>query len=208
MSVFHSAKTDVWGTPPELVKHARLTMGWINCDPASDATWNARIAAARYIDVAQDGTKTPWMIGGPKPAEAADIDCTDKARQYHVFCNPPGDPRGELVAKYWCALAGYLATGWVTAAVWVGFSVEQLARLQRVGALSHPLDHTTLILAARPRFLRDYETPGDAPSHAGYVTLAFGCVRLMPERERAAMRARFLETDLGCVVEPATHLAF
>lgn len=170
-AALHSAATDVWGTPPELIKLARHTLGWIDCDPATDATWNLRIGAYRILTAQDDGTQTPWMIGGPKPAAAATLPCLDRDRHYHVFCNPPGDKSGELVAAYWRALAGYVATGWVTAAIWVGFSVEQLARLQRVGAVSHPLQHTTVILATRPRFLKAFDQAGDAPSHAGYVTL-------------------------------------
>lgn len=202
-AALHSAATDVWGTPPELIQLARTTLGWIDCDPATDATWNQRIGAYRILTAQDDGTRTPWMLGGPKPADAARIPCTDRDRQYHVFCNPPGDKRGELVAAYWRALAGYLATGWVTAGIWVGFSIEQLARLQRVGAVSHPLQHTTLILAERSNFLKSFDVAGADPSHANFVTLVTAPGRdLVSTDRRHVLRNTFLAAaaPLGAVV--------
>jgi len=56
-----------------------------------------------------------------------------------VTINPPGDSAGRARRGVLARARRVLRT--VTAAVWLGFNVEQLSRLQRVGARSHPLRH-------------------------------------------------------------------
>jgi hypothetical protein len=179
----HSMETDEHGSPPEFVELARETMGGIDVDPASSPEWNRNVGATRIITKQQNGLRTPWFPDAPPPIRLR----TSMARPHvpavcggvevkraprRVILNPPGDPRGALVAAFWFAITEYFHLGWMTAGVWIGFNVEQLSRLQRVGARSHPLEHVTLVPAKRHNYV-DGETgklQEDAP-HASFVTL-------------------------------------
>jgi hypothetical protein len=175
MNAQHSAKTDQHGTPPSFLKLARATIGSFDVDPASSAMWNENVRARRFITKQQNGLRTPWFPGAPAPLELrtqARCPNRDGDEPGTVFLNPPGDRRGALVAAFWWALAEYFAWGWATSAVYIGFSVEQLARLQRVGARSHPLLHVTLVPAWRENYV-DAETGElqEDATHASFVTL-------------------------------------
>jgi hypothetical protein len=85
-----------------------------------------------------------------------------------VAMNPPGDLRGELVAAFWRVLVEYYLRGWVTAAIWVGFNIERLSRLQRVGA---PLRHPTCVPRMWIAYCRMLTKLGEDPPHATFVTL-------------------------------------
>ncbi len=174
MNVQLSSETSEHGTNPELVALARATMGGIDLDPASTPEWNELVGATRIFTKETNGLRSAWWYGAPtppslriEPHEAPD----SPSWKFRVFLNPPGDKRGQLVARFWRTLTDYYAWGWVTSAVWIGFSLEQLARLQRTGACSHPLMHTTLIPSDRQGY-RDTPTHvDDQPTHASYVTL-------------------------------------
>jgi len=183
----HSAATPDWGTSRSLLELERAVLGRIDIDPFSSAKWNAVVGAWRFIDETTDGRTTPWGLGFPRPQRIAWLGSCDAAERlrleamrarpgglYTAHVNAPGDKRGELVADAWRILAAYVELGWITAACYVGFSVEQLARLQRVGAISTPLDHWTLIPAERQPFLTAPGVAGEEPTHASFVTLLGG----------------------------------
>ena len=174
MTAQHSMITDEHGSPPSFVNLARAVMRGIDVDPASSAIANRNVRATRFIDAKQDFRVTPWFEGAPAPNRLR----TNPARapsshtKGRTFGNPPSDKRGVLVARFWWLFVEYFELGWITSGIYVGFNVEQLSRLQRVGARSHPLEHVTLI----PRKREDYidletgELQEDAP-HASFVTL-------------------------------------
>lgn len=170
----HSMITDEHGTPPEFVRLARETMGRIALDPASSAQWNQNIGATRIITEQEDFRSVPWFLGAPKPDELRKTQRRATARDERgpVIFNPPGDRRGKLVAAGWRILTDHFRLGWATSAVWIGFNVEQLSRLQRVGATSHPLEHVTLVPRERENYVDGHtgELQEDAP-HASFVTL-------------------------------------
>ncbi len=56
--VYHSSKSDEWYTPPHIIRAARAVMGSIDLDPASIATANTTVQAARFYDA--DGLTRPW----------------------------------------------------------------------------------------------------------------------------------------------------
>jgi phage N-6-adenine-methyltransferase len=62
-------KNDRWGTPPEYVKLARLILGDIDLDPASEECFQLNIKANKFYTAEDDGLTKPW-----------------KGR---VWCNPP-----------------------------------------------------------------------------------------------------------------------
>lgn len=177
----HTSSTNQHGSPAEFVLLAHRTMGGVDVDPASCPAWNQLVQATRVITEAEDGLKTPWFSGAPTPLEAIELarGCVPHLHPplvravRRVFLNPPGDEDGELVPLFWRALAAYFALGWATSAVWIGFNLEQLARLQRVGAVSHPLLHTTLLPAKRRGYRPKASSLAVAksPPHASFVSL-------------------------------------
>jgi hypothetical protein len=187
-AAMHTMGTAEWGTDSELIRHAKMTLGFIDLDPCSGPNWNQEIGASRIITKDQDCRIEPWIEGIPMLRSGSHLSADDMrklsqvvlppndkgARQLHVFCNPAGDKYGELVAHCWRTITAYHRAGWIGAAVWIGFSVEQLARLQRVGAVASPLDYITIIPARRRSFMVAPGVAGTAPSHAAFLTLIGG----------------------------------
>lgn len=164
--VQHSAETVRHGTPPEVVDLAYRVLGVIDLDPTSDHVLNQWVLARRYLTEEQDATRTPWFAGGPRPLrvlEAAPPSHTPET----ALCNPPGG----LIKELWYSLCSYWARGWISSAVWVGFSVEQLTYLQKTRAPHQPLQLPTCF----PRRRLAYRTPSGeiaaSPPHASYLTL-------------------------------------
>lgn len=192
----HTAKTAEHGTPPAYVDLARQVLGRIDVDPATSPDWNVLVGAERIFTRTHSGIANAWFEGAPAPNrlltdEREHVAGGDRGT---VFCNPPGDKQLDLVARFWTALAEYYRRGFVTSAIWIGFSVEQLARLQRVGAPSHPLQHTTLVPDERIAYRNTPTTIGDQPSHASFVTL-------LSDDARQIDLFRALGTPLGHVIE-------
>lgn len=203
MNAQHSTITDEHGTPPPFVRLARETMGRVDLDPASSPQFNAAIGATRIITAEEDFRRTAWFRGAPAPRDlrrdprrpgAGDETGT-------ALFNPPGDRRGELVADAWCLLTDHFHLRWVTSAIYVGFNVEQLSRLQRVGARSHPLQHVTLIPRERENYVSGEtgKLQEDAP-HASFVTL-------LTRSRREIETFVALGTELGHVVNGDRALA-
>ncbi len=170
----HSADSAEHGTNPEIIALARAALGEIDLDPASSPEWNELVGAKRIFTKETNGLTSPWWYGAPDPSSLRlepHAAPENPSWRFRVFLNPPGSKDGSLVARFWNTLELHYRWSWVTSAVWVGFSLEQLARLQRVGAGSHPLHHTTII----PRDRQGYrDTPthvDDQPTHASYITL-------------------------------------
>jgi hypothetical protein len=162
-----------------IVEIARATLGSIDLDPCTDSTWNARIGAWRILTASDDALNTPWVVGAPAPGDAHRESALHAEPSWRctALVNPPGEKTGALVAGFWRALTHYYRLGWISSAVWIGFSVEQLSRLQRVGAPSHPLEYPTCIPSERVSYLEPSGYPGEQPGHASFITL-------LPDRAR------------------------
>lgn len=200
----HSSLSMNHGSPVLVVEAARYTLGGIDFDPASDAYWNRwTVKATRFNDGADhgNGLEADWTGRG--------------------LINSPGDKRGTLPPRYWDRLVYWWGAG-ATAAVWIGFSLEQLVRLQAPPAQCaleprgpkqypgnpiHPLlpEFTRCFPSARLDFLKpgaafdDPPIPQEQPGHGNYITLL--PPRNHPE-EAARMRARFIEaySTIGAVL--------
>jgi hypothetical protein len=169
-------------------------------DPASSPAWNDLLQARRIITAEDDALVTPWCAGAPAPNRLlTDRRMAPSGHRCTVALNPPGDPRGELVAAFWRTLVAYYFRGWVTAAVWVGFNVEQLSRLQRVGARSHPLRHPTCVPRDRIAYRSSLTDLGEQPPHASFVTL-------LSREPRQIETFAALGSDLGCVTNGTSTL--
>ncbi len=141
----HSAHNPSWGTPEFLLTRARDCLGGsLDLDPCSSPKHNERVRATRFYDEADDGLTRPW--------------------RGRVLVNPPG----RKVRQFWTKLLGEVQAAAVTneplSAIWVGFSLAQLAWLQE------PLEYPTCILRKRVAFVREDGQVGHSPSHHNYVT--------------------------------------
>jgi hypothetical protein len=166
----HSSASEDWGTDPEVIAKLRTVLGRFDVDPASSPKWNRVIGAKRIITKRQDGRRTPWVPGAPPPRDIRGRPARARLDE-RAIVNAPGEESGENVATYWYATAGYYDLGWLSCAGWIGFSVEQLSRLQRVGAASHPLLHVTCVPEKRRKYSIKPGTVGEQPGHASFITL-------------------------------------
>lgn len=186
MNVQHSSKDDRWYTPVPIVEAARIVLGPIDLDPASDLFGNSRVRAARFYTEHDDGLSQTW----------AGI----------IFLNPPGgvqvDPRGtskKTVSRpglFWRELMTTRDAGRLSHAIYVAFSLEQISNTQAKGCASCA-DFTVCIPSKRLRFDRPGGLPGAAPSHANAIVYVPGSV------DRTA---KFVEAfaGIGAVLQPAT----
>lgn len=118
-------------TPQQVIDLARLVLGTIDLDPASDEEANRAVRASKIYTGADGGLHQPW--GG------------------RVFLNPPGGlldpetyqqlpkgvrPKGALssAAVWWAKLEYcYRAQGSVSAAIFVAFNAEIMLNAQKFG---------------------------------------------------------------------------
>lgn len=155
----HLAKSAEHGTPVDVVEAARSVLGKFDLDPASNVEHNKIVKADWFYTAEQDGLAPQWYG--------------------HVFLNPPGTCgllvcgnkkvcSCQLVRKFWNKLIHEYLAGRVRSAIWIGFSLEQLASLQNKtekSPLSFPLCYPRKRLKFR----------GDNPTHSNYIALLPDC---------------------------------
>lgn len=149
----HSSASNEWYTPPEIVEAAREVLGGIDLDPASCEEANKVVRASRIYTIGDDGLSKPWSG--------------------HVLLNPPGGKATREAAKHfksrssavcwWRALVQEYDRRRVTAAIFVGFSLEILATSQQEGWQSC-MDYAFCVPAKRLRF-----SGAKAPTHANVI---------------------------------------
>jgi hypothetical protein len=170
----HSLLTHDHGTPRPIITLVHAVIGKPDLDPASHPKWNELIQAKRIITEEQDAHVSPWFADAPLPNRlGTDRRCLPDDQQGEtVFNNPPNDRRGRVVAFFWRTLVEYFFRGYCRSAIFVGFNVEQLSRLQRVGARTSPLRHPTIVPRERPEYLDNATLlPQSDPAHASFITL-------------------------------------
>ena len=164
----HMSKSAEHYTPAYIVSAAYEVMGYFDLDPASCEEANQLIRAERIYTKADSGHLQPWFG--------------------RVFLNPPGTCgltecgnrkvcSCKLVAKFWATLWAEYMTGRVEAAIWIGFSLEQLQNLQNMACPS-PLVFPICYPKRRVAYC------GNSPPHGSYIAL-------LPDRNDPGMVARF-----------------
>lgn len=159
VNIQHSTRTDLWYTPAPLVEMARLVLGPIDLDPASDEHGNETIQAARFITEDEDGLSADW---GRAPST--------------VWLNPPGGKvgRDSRAGLFWRRLMAHRDAGLLQHAVFLAFSAEALQNTQGKGTPAI-MDFPFCIPAKRVRFRFPYAHK-DAPSHSNAVVYVPGLV--------------------------------
>jgi hypothetical protein len=134
------------GTPLDWVEMSRAALGGhIELDPMSEPVFNQNIVhAERFYTAEDDCFSRAWV------ADTA-------------FLNPSGG----LVVEAWRRLASEHRRGNVGAAIWIGFSVEQLNLL--ADEIEHPMDFSMLVVRKRISFLGEDLKVLGSPTHANYI---------------------------------------
>lgn len=156
-SIRHSSESPKWGTNPEMIAiaHAVLCTATrqrqIYVDPFSEDEFNAHVGAWRILtgEKGRDAFVDRWIDDGVSPR--ADhllsglwLPAAPAGYRVHVgdeeymlptaMVNPPGSEDGESVKKAWRILELMWRLGWLPGgAMWIGFTLNQMQTLQRVG---------------------------------------------------------------------------
>ena len=124
----HSCDSPEWFTPAPFVWAARRVLGSISLDPASHLEANRIVRAVKFYDARANGLRRPWSG--------------------RVFLNPPGG----LVVEFWHRLIDAWEAREIEAAIWIGYSLEQLQTLQGYEVRS-PLDFPICVPDKRIAFV-------------------------------------------------------
>lgn len=175
----HSSASVEHYTPEDIIARARYVLGSIDVDPASSWLVQRRIQATQWYGIQEnmctrtDGLRAQW------PGR--------------VWLNPPGG-KTEKHAPHLCSISKSYACVWwaklideyrsgrTTAALYLGFSLEQLAVSQRLDGVTPILVYPTIIL--RDRLCFDYPrdtsdgnpraqteiVKGSQPTHGNFIT--------------------------------------
>ena len=189
----HLSTSAEWATPGWLIEASREVLGEIDLDPATTAEINARhVRAKSYLTAEHDALTCGWhgrvflnppgscrlardfgddgvelsrirKVCGTQWIRGLDGDDDDKPK------TPPGSCK--LVSRFWKHLSSQHVSGRVPAAIWMGFSLEQLSALQRFDL--SPMDYPLCVIGpSRVRYLdaaNDLQ-PAGSPTHASFVT--------------------------------------
>ncbi len=208
-NAFHLSESAEWATPKEVVQAADDVLGGIDVDPATTAEINARHIFAKQIYTAEtNGLAHNWpgrvFINAPgscpcvveKSTRAGKllirIGCGNIAKNSDGERVPDKTPvcGCRLVRKFWEHLIAQHIAGITSAAIWIGFSLEQLGQLQAFDP--HPLCFPVCIPPTRTRYLDPTQgfEPKGSPTHG-----SFYCY-LGPRPD--LFRSRF--SELGAIV--------
>lgn len=147
MNARHTMTTAEWYTPSYIVEPARKVLGGIDLDPASSRQANRMIKAKRFFTAEHDGLEQDWWG--------------------RVFVNAPGGKRrGESLPRcFWEYLVWNYDEAYVSAAIWIGYSLEQLQTFQ-TGRVRSPLSFPMCV----PRKRIPFVGRGTSPSHGNYIS--------------------------------------
>jgi len=161
MNAQHSAGSERWRSPSAIVERARVVLGTIDLDPASEAEANETVRATRFITKEQNGLETDW---GFEPVS--------------VFLNPPGGNRKagikSLVIPFWKRLLLQRRVGLLNHAIFVGFSIEVMQMSQQVQLCV--LDFPFCVPARRIQFDAPPDIKKSTPTHANVLVYVPGII--------------------------------
>lgn len=180
----HSSNSNAWGTPIDIIERARVVLGGIDLDPASDVDFNHNVKALYFITKEENGLRKPW------PSECS------------VFLNPPGGKTGRdsNMVLFWDCLMRYsrsLNDSYrcnLKHAIFVAFSLEALQTTQQCET---PIAHFPMCFPKkRLRFIDENCREGSAPSHGNVIVYVPGSVNYTRSFKEVF-------APVGCVVVPS-----
>ena len=149
MNIQHSSHSDQWWTPSPIMDLVRSVLNVIELDPASCVEANKFIGAGTFFTEREDGLRQDW------------------SKYKTIFLNPPGGKVGNKSQSimFWEKLISYRQS--FDHAIYIGFSIEQLAVSQGKGFPSLG-EFPFCIPRKRIRFICPEETKTQ-PSHANII---------------------------------------
>lgn len=218
----HSSATNEHFTPAGYIIAARVLMGGIDLDPASNALANTIVGATSYFDKEMDGFNREWHgrvwlnpPGGLCDSLGREVLNARKGKNPRLSCRvsgacglPPGheheDVTSSTKAWYFKMLRQYVE-GRIVSAVFMGFNLELLQTSQTPCFNSAGLPPVQRFPICYPRERIRFLTPkggvlvvGNQPTHANVIVY-------LPEKLGELERLRFsaLFGDFGECMWPA-----
>jgi hypothetical protein len=194
VTALFSANKGEWFTPPEIIKRVHAVMGGIDLDPASCAKANTIVGAKQFFTAADDALNRPWhgrvFVNPPGTCPRGVVERYEdsytgtivvKEERFSV-CGKTKVCTCDLPRKFWNKLMLEFSEGRVSCAIYLGFSLNQLATLQASSVpglegctFKSPLDFPICVLRQRLKFL-DSETllPVPGPTQHNFVSYVNG----------------------------------
>lgn len=168
----HLALSGRRGTPLDWADMARAALGGhIELDPMSEPTFNEIIRADRIFTEQDNCFAFPW-----------------NARTVYL------NAHGGLVVEAWQKLTAEHRRGRVGAAIWMGFSMEQLNLL--ADELEHPMDFSMLVVRQRIDFLTTEPMREIRARENGFAYLTCNhVIEMVNAKQRTAKSLRCPECD-------------
>ncbi|MEH2200213.1 hypothetical protein [Nostoc sp.] len=179
-NVQHTMNSQEHYTPLHIIEMAREVLGGINLDPCSSAIANKTVGAEIFYNEIDEPLSMDWRI--PPNNEVGT-----------VWCNPPGSRyiRPSLPMQFFQKLWVEIATGNVSHALYLAYSLEQLQQCQHRGFYSM-LDFSLCIPRKRIAFLDTYGYEQKSPTHANAIVYIPGTID-------ATAKFKEVFSTLGCV---------
>lgn len=169
-NILLSSESNEKYTPVEILQAVWNVMGSIDLDPASNEKVNEIIKASRYFDSEVNGLDQEW--------------------RGKVFLNPPGGKTGNKsnAIMWFEKLLDDYDEGLVTEAIYLGFSLEQLARHEAFFTLPicfvHKIATAECVTGSgRIKFLDENLKVQASPTHSNFITY-------LPPHERKEARSK------------------
>lgn len=217
-NVRHSSENNEFYTPAYIIEPSHYVLGGFDLDPASSAFANELVQATTYYTEEQNGLLVPggWHGRVFLNCPGGLVDNVGHAVYRSTKANPggctvtgscglpPGHKHQGVTSSavtWWRALCGEWEADRVTAAIFIGFSIELLQSCQGgTNPGPHPLDFYCCFPRDRIPFdvVKDgVRVPGKQPTHSNVIVfLPFG-----DQVARVQAHARFEEafTPLGYI---------
>lgn len=188
MTAQHSSESNEHYTPKYIVEPVRETLGGIDLDPATTERANRIVKAKRIFTAADDGLSKRWSgtVFLNPPGGLCDVDGIRVIRRDRRTgrkpcvetgdCGlPPGHKHKGVTSSavvWWKKLMHEFHEGDVSAAIFVGFSIELLQTAQSLPWRSRPTSHTLCVPKERIPFNRVENgklVKGAQPTHANVI---------------------------------------
>lgn len=200
LRAIHSAASNEWYTPPEIVEKARAVLGSIDLDPASSYTANTIVKATDFYGTSEkgqfsDGLAVSAWVGNVflNPPGPAYVDVVDGQGQPVMIKDTKGklSPKRQKVEStgteaWWRRLTAEMAAGHARRVFYVAYSIEQLQQTQgwTPGAGLIEAAVAVCIPRQRIRFWRpgpNGPERGEQPTHANALALLGNGISLAQE---------------------------